>query len=178
MGIFGLVLVVSGGEFSALSFYNSAFMGNMLNILASLSLTLFYIFIGSYVHRYGSVIASFVTMLAGALFLLPLALFTGSGIAQVMKIGPAEWGLIFYLGIVATAMVYLVFNRAVAELGVVRSVSMKFLIPVFGVLLSILLLGEKVEAPVLIGIGIVLSSILIIQGRFDGGRTAPAFTRE
>jgi drug/metabolite transporter (DMT)-like permease len=177
-GLFGLVLVVSGGDFSALSFSDSAFAGNMLNILASISLTLFYIFIGTYVHRYGSVIASYLTMLAGTLFLLPLALCTGSGLAQVMEIGPAEWSLILYLGIVATAMVYLVFNKAVAQLGVVPSVSMKFLIPVFGILLSILLLGEKVEAPSWIGMGIVLASILIIQGRFNGRHTAPVFTKD
>ena len=163
VGILGLFLVVSGGDLSALSFRNSAFLGNMLNILASLSLTLFYIFIGTYVRRYGSVLSSFITMLAGAVFLLPLALLTGSGVRQVLALGPVDWGLILYLGTVATAAVYLVFNKAVAELGVVRSVSMKFLIPVFGILLSILFLGESVEPLTWVGIGIVLSSILIIQ---------------
>ena len=169
IGIVGMTLVVTGGNPAAVAL-NGTLLGNCLSVLAALAISIYYLFIGRFVKRYGSAIPTLFSMFSGTTLLLVLVLMNGVDIAQVHTLSGEEWSAVLYLGIVTTALVYLVYNRAVAELGIIRTVGMKFMIPVFGMLLSALFLGEEIQTGTRVGLGIVLSAIFLVQ--HPGRKTA------
>jgi drug/metabolite transporter (DMT)-like permease len=64
---------------------------------------------------------------------------------------------------VGTALVYPLFNLALKANGVVRAVGFKLLIPVFGIALSVVLLGERPGLYTYSGAVIVIASVYLIQ---------------
>lgn len=76
---------------------------------------------------------------------------------------PGLWplALLVFTGIVATAICNMLWNRAIAELGVARTSVFQYWIPVFGVGFAMLLLGEPFTLWHLIGVaGILLGTYL------------------
>jgi drug/metabolite transporter (DMT)-like permease len=78
-------------------------------------------------------------------------------------ITPVHVTLLLYIGIVATAVGYLLLNQSFHHLGVVRAMGLKFLIPVFGFVLSVVLLQERPALMDYIGSGIVIAAVVLIQ---------------
>ena len=85
------------------------------------------------------------SMLGATLFLLPL--FAGSLIHQP----PASWGgtsvwlLLLGLGLLCTAFAYILYFRLLTSIGPVKSMTVTFMIPPFGVLWGALFLDEPLS---------------------------------
>ena len=56
------------------------------------------------------------------------------------------WLLVLYSGVLATALANLVWNRAIARIGVARTAVFLYWVPVFGIAFAALLLGERLTA--------------------------------
>lgn len=73
------------------------------------------------------------------------------------------WTAVLALGLVSSALAYLLFFWLLKQLGPVRASSVTFLIPAFGVVWGALFLGEPIGAPVLIGLGLVVLASVLVQ---------------
>ena len=163
LGLFGMAWVVTGGDFSVFSFSDKFIVGNIFGICAAISISIYYILLKKYVILYGSVLPTFITMTAGTLFLFFAALIGGAQLKSLRSLSGNQWLMVLYLGVVCTALVYLIFNKAIDRVGVIKSTAFKFLIPIFAVILSIVFLKETVNSAVYFGISLVIVSILFIQ---------------
>jgi drug/metabolite transporter (DMT)-like permease len=113
------------------------------------------------VHGLSFVAASF---LAGAAMLLPFYLAeTLSG--RPLPLSPVALGAILYVALFASVLAYLCYNRAVALLGANTAGLAVHLVPVFGTLLAVLLLGEIPRAFHAVGILLIGSGIWLAQRR-------------
>lgn len=113
------------------------------------------------VHGLSFVAATFVT---GALALLPLYLGeTLSG--RPLPLAPAPVLAILYVAVFASVLAYLSYNRAVALVGANTAGLAAHLVPVFGTLLAILLLGEVPRAYHGIGVALIALGIWLAQRR-------------
>lgn len=65
------------------------------------------------------------------------------------------WGSILLLGVVCTAIAFLLFYQIILNLGAVKAVSVTYLIPVFAILLGWWVLSEKITVMSMIG-GVVI----------------------
>ena len=70
-----------------------------------------------------------------------------------------------YVLIFPSALAYLFFNRGVAAIGPNRAAPFFHLVPVFGSVLAIVLLGEKLQPFHLIGYALVLAGVVIASRR-------------
>jgi len=163
LGLFGMAWVVTGGDFTVFSMSNRFILGNLLGICGAASISIFYILLKQYVVRYGSIIPTFITMAGGTGFLFLALIIAKVPFSSLMTINGRQWLMILYLSIVATSFVYVLFNRAIDTVGVIKSTGFKFLIPVFAVILSILFLGERAGSSLYLGFAAVIVSILFIQ---------------
>ena len=145
------------------------FWGNLILLGGALSISIYSILLKRYVIKYGGFVPTFLTMLSGTVFLLAAALFV-SGSELFQGITLKSWPLLIYIGVVGTALVYPLFNLALKATGVVRAVGFKLLIPVFGIALSVVLLGEKPGLFTYIGAAIVIASVYLVQ-RVPAGAT-------
>ena len=70
--------------------------------------------------------------------------------------GRLPWLAALVLGVGCTALAYLLFFRLIERIGAARAVTVTFLVPVFGTLWGVLLLGETVTPAMLMGGAVVL----------------------
>jgi len=94
------------------------------------------------------------TMTGAALVLLPFAAVEW----PAASVRASSWGAVIALGIGCTGIAYLMFFRLIASIGPSRTITVTFVIPVFGILWGALFLGERVTA------GIVASCVVILAG--------------
>jgi drug/metabolite transporter (DMT)-like permease len=64
---------------------------------------------------------------------------------ETFEITTKTAGIILYAGVFASALAYLCWNRGVAVVGPAKAALAQYLVPVFGVVLAILVLGEALE---------------------------------
>ncbi len=80
---------------------------------------------------------------------------------------PAALGALVALALVSTALAYLVFFWLNGEVGAVRTSTVTLIIPIFGVLWGSLLLGERLTPGMLAGLGLILSSLLLVNRKSE-----------
>ena len=165
--IIGVVVLVSGGDWQRLaSLTLSAGDGWML--LAAICFagySLMMKFAPKGISGWSLQFASFVP---GLLMLLPFCLYElYQQSFSVMSINTGAWGAIFYVGVMASFLAYLVWGRAIAILGPVRSSLVYYTLPVFSGLLAWLLLGENITIVHLLSMGLILSGVVIALVNFN-----------
>src|SRR5919107_4652026 len=68
------------------------------------------------------------------------------------------------LALLSTVVAYLIYFRLIENVGPTSTVTVTLLVPVFGLLFGVLLLGEPFGFGTLTGLGIILSSVVLITG--------------
>jgi drug/metabolite transporter (DMT)-like permease len=96
---------------------------------------------------------------AGAL-LLPLA------VVSVPERAPSTVVTLSMLGLalLSTAVAYLIYFRLIENVGPTSTLTVTLLVPVFGLLFGVLLLDEPFGIGTLAGLGIILTSVVLITG--------------
>ena len=83
---------------------------------------------------------------------------------------------ILWLGILGSGLAYLAVFRLFAAWGATRTTLVAYLIPVWGIVLGYLVLQEPVDARIIIGTGLVIAGIGVVNSKFGRrrlfGRTA------
>ena len=73
------------------------------------------------------------------------------------------------LALLSTAVAYLIYFRLIENVGPTSTVTVTLLVPVFGLLFGVLLLDEPFGLGTLAGLGIILTSVVLITGIERGG---------
>jgi drug/metabolite transporter (DMT)-like permease len=104
------------------------------------------------------------TVIVGLVAMVPLMLWqVGQGIVTTPSTENV-FGLL-YVSIFASVLAYLSWNSGITALGPNRGATFIHLMPIFGALLAILLLGEQLAAYHLIGAGLVFGGIALTNVR-------------
>jgi len=106
-------------------------------------------------------VAMAIGQLTGAsAVLLPLAIFS------LPQEPPAATvtGSVLGLALLSTAVAYLLYFRLIENVGPTSTVTVTLLVPVFGLFFGVVLLGEPFGLGTLIGLGIILSSVVLVTG--------------
>jgi drug/metabolite transporter (DMT)-like permease len=112
-------------------------------------------------ERHAPVVVTTVVAAAGALFLLPVALIEGLTLAMPLR----GWALIALLGIGSGALGNLLWLTILRELPASRAALVLFLIPLIAAALSVTLLGEPITPLLVVGAGLVLGAVVVVQRR-------------
>ncbi len=96
----------------------------------------------------------------GAMFIAPFALWEIAH-QPLMRVTPATLASIFYVAVFPSILAYLCFNRGVALIGANRAAPFFHLIPLFGSVLAIGLLGERPQWFHAVGYALVLCGIAV-----------------
>ncbi len=92
---------------------------------------------------------------------------------EVATGGGVNWGLrpvlgLLYLGIFPAVLSYLMWNRAVAEIGAARASPYLYLITVFGIAMSSAILGERLYGYHAAGIALILAGVWLASRQHAG----------
>jgi DME family drug/metabolite transporter len=94
----------------------------------------------------------------GAVLLLPVLLGTGAG----WMLHPDGLGLAVFLGIVPTAVAYLLFARGLSRLTAAETSTLTLAEPLTAALLGVAVLGEQLSVPAACGAALVLAGLLAL----------------
>jgi drug/metabolite transporter (DMT)-like permease len=100
-------------------------------------------------------------LIVGAAFNVPLTLLDPPRQITVFALGNAA-----LLGLLASALATVLYLRLIQQIGPTRSMTVTFLIPVWGIFWSALLLNEPVTATMIVACGLVLmGTALVLAGQ-------------
>jgi drug/metabolite transporter (DMT)-like permease len=107
-------------------------------------------------------LVAFGSQLGACLFLLPFFGYsvTTSPVADWAM--PEVWASLLAVGFICTALAYLIYFRLIADIGPLRSLTVTFLIPPFGILWGYLILGETLTEGFVVGGAIVCLSVWLV----------------
>lgn len=110
----------------------------------------------------------------------PIALAAGSQIAaSIVLVIPVffdlprtmpsitAWGSALTLAILGTGIAYILYFYLIAKTGPARAMTVGYLVPLFGILWGILVLGERLSLSVLLGGALILVGVMLTTGIFD-----------
>jgi drug/metabolite transporter (DMT)-like permease len=100
------------------------------------------------------------SMWGAALLVLPLALLFPAPAFP----GPGVTAAVLALGIACTGIAYLLYFRLITEVGPTSTLTVTFLIPVFGILWGVLFLGESIGWNTFVGTAVVLIGTALVTG--------------
>lgn len=101
------------------------------------------------------------------MFTLPFIWINGLSLDLSRFISPVLLGNTLYLGIGASALCFLAWNKASALIGSIATNVYLYLMPVITVVASVLILQEPVTALTLAAIVLILSGLILSQRKSD-----------
>ena len=112
--------------------------------------------------RYGSISANVYATAAGTVLLLPLTFIDG-GWRPLVHAPTGALAGIAYLAVIGTVLGFVAFYEGVRLIGASRAASFALLVPIFGVISSVLVLNESLRATLAIGGAIVIGGLWLAE---------------
>jgi drug/metabolite transporter (DMT)-like permease len=110
--------------------------------------------------KYSGLEVATYAMVGGTVMLLPALPF---GWADMISATASAWGAVLYLGLVPSALAFVLWGYAVARLPVAASTSLLYLVPPFAVVIAYFWLGEIPYVSVLLGGLVVILGVVVVS---------------
>jgi len=101
----------------------------------------------------GSQISATIVLLPISMFFLPSTLPSNSSIMAVIA-----------LGVICTGIAYIMFFRLIVAIGPAKTISVTYLIPIFGIIWGVIFLDESVTFWTFIGGGLIFTGVALTTG--------------
>ncbi|NIF23478.1 DMT family transporter [Candidatus Pantoea multigeneris] len=162
IGLIGIMVITATGE-AALS------GGIIAGVLACLVATGCYGVAGFLTRRWltergglNARLSALGSQIGATLFLLPFFAWSVSSGPAVHWAQPHLWFFVAALGLICTASAYILYFRLIGDIGPLRTLTVTFLIPPFGVLWGYAVLGETISQGFIAGALVVTAAVWLI----------------
>lgn len=160
LALLGVALVVYNGSFVL----KISPVGDFLSLLASLSWAFYSLIMKKMAGRYGTVFITRKVFFYGVLTILPVFLFRPWRFDMAGLLQPAVYLNLLFLGVLASFVCFAVWNVVLKRLGTVQASNYIYLNPLFTMIGSAFLLGERLTAVAFVG------TLCILGGVYWAGR--------
>ncbi len=157
-GLAGLLLVIRPGGAQG----PARLLGDLLFFLGAFGWAVYSLIGRTATARFTPLGATLYAFVSGTLMLLPFAMVE-RGWLPLMTAPPLSWVAVLYLAVFGSVVAFLFFYEALHLIGAARATPFAFLVPIFGVVSSVLLLGERLTPFVIGGGALVLLGLWMSQ---------------
>jgi drug/metabolite transporter (DMT)-like permease len=157
----GVVLVIRPARLLAGEGLGVLF-GDALFIIGGIAWGVYSYLSATAMRRYSAVTTLTFGMVVGAILLIPTALIERPW-ATVRFAHASAWGGLAFLVVACTLLAFLWWNVALARVGAGRTAVFTNLVPLFGILLAWLLLGERLTGTQLVGGFLSVAGVVACQ---------------
>jgi drug/metabolite transporter (DMT)-like permease len=140
--------------------------GDLLTLFAGIGLALYTVLGKRVFGEYSPVRLSLLSNVAGAVLVLPVALWqirALAGAGRLGAIGLQGWGAVIYMGVLASAVAYVLYFWALRYMTPARLGAVSYLQPIGATLLGLVLLGEPITRRVALGGLLVIAGVYAIE---------------
>ena len=151
-------------ESVGLSSTGATWQGDLLVISAAFSgSTGFYL--GSRMSmQYGAPAVTLWSVAAGSVLLLPVLIVTTS-FTELVQFSLLNWSVIIYLAAGASVIATMTWYYALTRGGISRMAVWQFALPIVGIALAAIVLGEPITLPLVASVAVIFSGIALVQRR-------------
>jgi drug/metabolite transporter (DMT)-like permease len=173
MALAGIVVLASD---KGISPHSPSLLGDAITMTGSLGFAM-YIVLGKRVAgKYEALTMTAFNHFAGALIVLPLALYEAVAIGTSHKwqeIGWQSWAALLYMAIFSSALAYVFYFWLLQYLAASQLAAFTYLLPVLATILGIVWLGERGSAMQIVGGLLALGGVYWVEsGRESDARPA------
>ncbi len=144
-------------------------LGNFFEFLAMVCATGYALVLKKLTQRYSPLFLTFAQAFAGTIFFFPALFFPGTTLPD--QLDPAALLSILYLGSGVTLGAYGLYNFGVSRIPASQATAFINLIPIFTLMLSSLILGERFTSIQYLASALILAGVLLTQD-FPGTKQA------
>ncbi|HYO16837.1 MAG TPA: DMT family transporter [Thermoanaerobaculia bacterium] len=160
----GVLVVVSGGDLSAVAAGRFGTVGDLLVLLSSPNWAVFSVLSRRGLRRYPSALMMFWVMTTG--WLLTTVLFlAGPGPADLARLSSTGWAALVFLGLFCSGVAYIFWYDALRHLPASQVGAFLYVEPLIAVVVAAALLGEPVTFAVLAGGAAILLGVWMVSRR-------------
>ena len=114
------------------------------------------------IARFGAVTSTLYATATGTAMLIPFSL-AEQGWNDLGEAGADGWLPMLYLAVFGTVVAFVLFYEGVSRIGPARAAAFAMLVPIFGVLGSVVLLGEELGFSLVVGGAAIIAGLWLIQ---------------
>lgn len=163
----GVVLGVAGVAVMLSSSLSGLATDPMWAQLCCVGAAVSYACAATFAHRFKALppqVSATGQLLGSSLIMLPVAIFT-SGSWSPLETGMIAWMNVLALGILATALAYLIYFKLLSNAGATNASLVTLLVPASALFSGWLILDETLTATQLAGFGVLLAGLIVLDGR-------------
>jgi drug/metabolite transporter (DMT)-like permease len=164
LGLCGVIVMMG---LSALSHGFDASALAQLAVLCAAALYAVSAIYGRRLRHLPSLVAASGQVTATAVMAVPLA-FLVDGLWRGVQIGTVTWLAVTSLGVLSTALAYILYYRLLARIGASNLVLVTYLIPVSAIIFGTAFLGERLQLNHFAGMGLIAVGLACVDGRIFG----------
>ena len=162
LGFFGIVIVIFGGKNIMGFLLSSSFAGNILVLFSALCWGLYVIMNKRVLRQYSPLLLTTSAFIFGSLLLFILCVFSRN-FSVITGLSATSWLFVIYLGLISSGLTYLLWNYVLKRMEASKASVFLFLIPIVAILLGKIILAEKITPSLVVGAGLVLSGIYLVE---------------
>jgi len=144
----------------------SNFPGDLLTLIAGVGLALYTVLGKRLFAEYSPVRLSLLSNIAAAALASPIAVWQIRALARAGRlatIGLEGWGAVIYMGVLASAVAYVLYFWALRFMTPARLGAVSYLQPIGATLLGLVLLGEPITRRVALGGLLIIAGVYAIE---------------
>ncbi|MDM5335087.1 DMT family transporter [Ureibacillus composti] len=160
ISLIGVIFILSGGSLESIQHFHFN-KGDLIVLLAVFCWSIYSLLVKQFSDRLPGYSTFLVTIAIGAIMLLPFTIYEWFTLS-----GPIVWsgktiGAILYVGILASIVAFLSWNKGVVQLGANRASIYLNFIPVFATIFATLFIGESLQLAQIIGGLAVICGVIL-----------------
>lgn len=148
-------------------------VGDLLSLTAAVTWALYNIFLKKLDGKYDTLYITRKIFFYGVLTLSPVFLIRSLTTDIALLTQPAVLGNLLFLGLVASLFCYVIWNRAVKQLGTIATSNYIYIVPLVTMLSSALILKEQITPMALTGAVLILGGVYVAEN----GLSIPFFKK-
>ena len=148
-------------------------VGDLLSLTAAVTWALYNIFLKKLDGKYDTLYITRKIFFYGVLTLSPVFLIRPLTTDIALLTQPAVLGNLLFLGLVASLFCYVIWNRAVKQLGTIATSNYIYIVPLVTMLSSALILKEQITPMALTGAVLILGGVYVAEN----GLSIPFFKK-
>ena len=140
----------------------ATWLGDFFIILTGLCFALFTVFGKEVTERYSTITMNTYAYVGGAVALLPLTLWEATR-HPLAHISAGAWLAAIYMALFPSVIAYLIYYHALAHMTASRVSAFSYLQPVCASIMGVVILGERLGAPVIGGGLVILAGVYLAE---------------
>jgi drug/metabolite transporter (DMT)-like permease len=163
LAAFGVLLIVSKGNFGALFTGEEGTFGDLLILISSLNWAVYTLLSRRELARHPAARMMFFVMALGWLFVNIWVFGFGPGLGEIPQLTSTGWGAIIILGVFGSGLAYIAFYDALQEIPASQLGAFFNVEPLVTTILASFMIDEAITAITLIGGTIIILGIWLVN---------------